>query len=788
MDNVPNTLTHYGYPLPSARGLITDANKRGITHDLTTLRKWIRLNSRIFKTDRIDLRISSLSTNSWIELSDFAQREELNLSLRVSNALSPSILAHIHNSHLHDLCLEFYDGNYTTLKEWLDLSVNHDINVRMIVPATKYLPQQIDTLLENSHGIKAVTLSATDTFCPSSPLKNALESAAVIKGMNELTRQLSNKGIDACLYGIPFCQVEADNLDRAFDRAQYYLDHSGYKEDSYVFAERMYSYTTYRLNVALDNLVSRDIHVHSSLDNALFPWIEGHRRSYYRIWAYHKLTRHLPFLKPRPRPVPDQETAHSQALEAYRLKQQKKDGPVCSACKYRLICDKFSSQFRRRFPGLKPLAFPGESVPALRTAHDPSKRYYDNLDLQRLTIPERQKQLAEETQKTLLRTPPDREIVSDSYEIENRYTHHMPGAVRWHSFNKGELFSTVLTRVEAPFILSFSVGGGAATHAGFAFGRHIKLYIPLIDVSHRLTLSVDKDGYFVLLRDDEIVKAATFSMVDYVPSRLKGILEPRLTLLNIDGMIVTQTISLWESSTPLLAASKKAKYSIIIVNTRYARRLQATLLALAHQKGIEKDLFEVILAYVPGIDPTDDLLDSLHFSYPDLRIVPFPVPKDLAHSKGLMINEAVKIASGDWIMLTDADIVMPPDLFEQLEAIEDTPYLIAPEGRKMLPPDVTAKILLNELKPWECFDEILEGPGDLRKEEALAIPIGFFQCFPKWLLETIPYHELTHFEASDWYFGKNVVLKYGPEYRMKGVYLLHLDHGGSQWYGTQRQR
>ncbi len=775
-------------PLPPSRGIVTVCNDRGVSHDLTTLRKWIRLNSRIFKTDRIDLRVTEREAGFWKDLSEFARADRVRLSLRMPDTIPPRAVKCILDAGAHDVCIEHAGGDNALLADWLAMLSERGLNARVIFLGTPDLPGRIDAIIRAMRGAKAVTVAAFDPFFNGPCAQNSTESKAVILAMNDLVARLCDEGVDACLYGIPFCHVDENNLGRAMNSAQYYLDHSGYQRGSFLFATRMYRFASCRVSMAIENLLSRNTNIHNAIDNALFPWIEGYPRFFYRIWIYHKLTRHLLFLKPRPRPLPENPDAYAHELKCYRDRQQKADGPVCCACRYKCACDRNTSSFRERFPGVAVNALQGKPIPVAVGPEQMRKRYYDDLDEARRRLPERLSKLAEKTQRMLLRTSPTREISPDSYEIVGRYTHHMPGAVRWLSFVKGELESTVLARVEPPLTLSFTVGGGIATHAGFSFGRHAKITCPLVDYSHRLTLTVDEEGYYVLLRDGKIVKPTEFEFADHVPGRLGGIMEPRLSLHNIDGMILTQGVSLWEGPRPLLETAGRVKYSVIIINTRYARRLQAALLALAHQQGIPPQLFEVVIAYVPGIDATDDLIDTIKSAYPDLRVVPFPVAEGHAHSKGFMINEAVKVVSGEWILLMDADILLPPDMFAALESIKETCHLIAPEGRKMLPPDVTAKVLLNELKPWQEYDEMLRGPGELRTREAVSIPIGFFQCVRRDILTRIPYHELNHFEASDWHFGREVTTEYGPEYRMKNVYVLHLDHGGSQWYGTQKHR
>jgi hypothetical protein len=43
-----------------------------------------------------------------------------------------------------------------------------------------------------------------------------------------------------------------------------------------------------------------------------------------------------------------------------------------------------------------------------------------------------------------------------------------------------------------------------------------------------------------------------------------------------------------------------------------------------------------------------------------------------------------------------------------------------------------------------------------------------------------------HFETADMQFGGQLKHHLGEETRLSGTPVVHLDHGGSQWYGTQK--
>jgi hypothetical protein len=331
-------------------------------------------------------------------------------------------------------------------------------------------------------------------------------------------------------------------------------------------------------------------------------------------------------------------------------------------------------------------------------------------------------------------------------------------------------------------------GGGIADQVGFCFSDHIHIVCPMIDANHHVALHVAADGHYVLLRDGVPVRPSEFGGHLRVPERLGGVLHPRLTIWNIDGHIQTQNLRVWEGGAPNADHAPNVKYSVIVPSTRYSRRLQALMLGVAHQPGYDLRRIEIIVSYVPGLDSNDDLIDSMQEAFPDLRVVRCTFPPAFQQSRGVMVNEAVRMASGEWVILFDSDIVVPPNFFSDLDAVPEDTKFIAPDGRKMLPPDTTAKILLGEIRPWENYQEVLDGEGKMWYREADEVPVGFCQIVRRHILEEIPYDQADNFEGSDWTFSTRVLERYGKEHRMDGVYVLHLDHGGSQWYGVRKQK
>jgi len=365
----------------------------------------------------------------------------------------------------------------------------------------------------------------------------------------------------------------------------------------------------------------------------------------------------------------------------------------------------------------------------------------------------------------------------------------MPGAVRWFAFNCGELQSTPLCKTEPPLTISVTFGGGFAEQIGFSFGAHIKIVCPMIAQSHKLILHINEKGHYVLIRDKEIIYPTEFFNASLVPPRLPQKLEPRISVWNIDGEIVTQGITLWKPE-KVSEGDKtiKPKFSFLYVCSRYSNRLRASLLSIAHQRQFDLNQVEIVVAYVPDLDATDDVLDCFESAFPNIKIIRSPFSQSYWKSKGFLINASLPLCSADWVILIDADIVLHPNFLSTMDKIgPDIPF-VAPDGRKMLTPETTSQILLGLIRPWEQYDTLMEGPGEWRRREADGIPIGYCQCCRKEVFQKIKYPDFNHFEGADWFFGRSVVQTFGPEHRLTGIPLLHLDHGGSQWYGSQKHR
>jgi hypothetical protein len=634
-------------------------------------------------------------------------------------------------------------------------------------------------------GAAVVNIAALDPFVIKSSCDSPEQSRQTVEQMEALAGVLDKRGIEANLLGLPFCLVGQANRVRCLNRPQFFLDHQQYSRTSYTLAESLWGSYPVAAGRVLLALLARSTFQRTFLDAVVLRLFLHTRYAQSGLLLWHKLKRHLRHPRGIPRDVEASIEGHARELEKARARERRSLGPVCGGCALRRICDRDSSEFRRAYPGLKMTRQEGDLVLSPMHFARSQPKHYDSIDADRRALPKTYERLAAAANETTASRAPDQSLTPHDYSVESSPYERLEGGVRWHSVTNTERLSSPLPQLEPPFTLSVTFGGGIAEYIGFSFGRHARVLCPMETYRHKLVLHVAGDGRYVLLRDGRAARPAELEGLYYTPLRLGGRLDPRISIWGIDGSIVTQFVEVWRGS----EAEKERpspRYSLILINTRYTRRLQAALLSIAHQRDFDLSTLEIIVSYVPGLDATDDLIDSMQAAFPALRIVRSPFASRHAHAKGFMINESVKAAKGEWIILMDADIILPPTMFARIDALADSSDFIAPDGRKMLDTETTGKILLGEIEPWRQWEELVDGAGEYRHREAHGVPVGFFQCFKASVLEKIQYAELEHFEGADMWFGMGLQHELGKETRLSGLPVLHLDHGGSQWYGTQK--
>lgn len=768
------------------RGIVATHTRSGSTFSYVDLKRCLRMSRLVHKCEKVDLLCVGAVHPQFDELQEYARTLDMRLSIRVSEDVTPpSNLATLLEAGLLDIYVNPATPGSNGLNGWLEAASAAGVSLRLRIAPAHAGDGVAQIARWHNYGVRMVNIAANDAFAPTAPATDSREAIGSTAG---LATALESAGIEANIVGIPFCQFEECTFRNVANRAQFFMDHNQYHHASHDLALKFFDRASAFASKAILMTLAKHTFQRHRIDAWLLPWMIDNPWFYARVVAKHKIAGHLKWLRRSPDPEDTSKEAYERALKEVRAREARELGKECAACALHRICDRITPSVHEALPGIEASAIAGDHVVSAQHYCLNQPKYYDDVDTARLVQEEELEPLAHDANAILNNEEPDETVSPYHYTVEQAPYDQMEGGTRWHSVTNCEKLSSPITRLDPPFTVSVSFGGGIAEYVGFSFGRHCKLLCPMEGHKHEITLHVKEDGRYVLMRDGKPIRPSTFEGMHYVPTRLGNNLELRIACWNIDAFVVTQFVRIWRGEAALRHEhDTPPRFSALIVTTRYARRLQAVLRSLAHQANYDLSKVEIVVAYVPGLDGTEDLLDSISISYPELRIVRVPFAMDNASSKGFMINEAAQMATGEWCILLDSDIIVPPDLLEQIDANDEAGVMfMAPDGRKMLSRETTHRVLLGEYGPWDDWDGALRTAGEYRYREAKSVPIGYCQIVRRSCLLEIPYTELDHFEGADMWFGVQMIEKYGKEKRLSGMPVLHLDHGGSQWYGTTK--
>lgn len=769
------------------RGLVCCAYRHGRLFPQTALKQWLHLSNTGFKVGKVDLLIEELPHDRVLDLLDFSRDANLPCSIRTRNAVTVEQAQDYQQRDVLDIFFAPAAMTAAALATTFEACKESGLPVRVQVTGL-FEPGCSGLLLEAARrgAIASINLAPYDPFIPESI--QGRQNPELITALTALATELVSTPAEVNLLRLPFCVAARALWPNILTARQIFLHHQQYLYDAYELAQTIQQCRPSGMAAAIENYLSSQANFYNVIDRQAFPRIIAHPALHVKLWLLNKVRRKWPRRARPDVPLAESASSYEAAVATMEQEAQRALGPICSSCDLQKICDHAMPPLRALFPAVELQAQHEANVVSPLHFNRSQHKVFDAVDSARRETLEQVRELEAEAQAIVDGVPPTRVVKYDEYDIQGHWTDRLIGAVRWWSLTTDPMCSTPLGRVEPPFTVGVTFGGGMADHVGFSFGNHIHLLCPMISPTHHVALHVRRDGRYVLLRDGKAVRPTEFTGVFRVPERLGGVLHPQISIWNVDGHIQTQAPQLWldsERATPDLSG---IVHTVIVPSTRYSRRLQALLLGVAHQANYDLGRIEVIVSYVPGLDSNDDILDSIEATFPALRVVRCTFTERHARSRGLMVNEAVRMSSGKWVTLFDSDIVVPPDFYARLDAVPEETRFVAPDGRKMLPPDITAQILLGERRPWDDFQSFLDGPGELWHQEAGGVPVGFCQIVHRELLEEFPYAMADHFEGSDWDFSQRVLGKYGKEHRLSGCYVLHLDHGGSQWYGVRKQK
>ncbi|MCX5759428.1 MAG: glycosyltransferase family 2 protein [Candidatus Hydrogenedentes bacterium] len=776
--------------IPPVRGLIVTHNAKGKPFASVDLKRWVRLSRTAYATPKIDVYSVGFHSGLMLDLLDCARTTDTRLSIKTGCTVPPEDLDALKEAGLLDVCLAPSSTDARHFDLWLGACKASGLPARVEWHAPFDVDLDFDALALRAGecGVVAATICVASPFSRRPACTDGAHSRRTIEQVNELASALAAGNIDVAIVGLPFCMVREALRPHCLNSMQVFQDHQQYRKDAYDLAVLLFRRRPSISAKILAILIAQHTLHRAPIDAILLPWLVNHSWFHARAIAWNKLTRHLRFPFGSPKAAATDYETREKELKELQQKALKALGPACEPCRLRRICDHAGPALQRILPAVQAVTQPGELVYSPFHFSNGRKRYYDAIDAERCAFSDEHVDMARKINELTANRPPDKRITPYEYRAETTLFAQYEGALNWLAVTNAEQLSSPLATLAPPCTVSLTFGGGMAEHIGFSFGRRVKLVCAMEACRHTLTLHVEADGRYVFLRDGIPIRPSEFDGGVYAPQRLGSKLELRLSIWNIDTSILSQYVDIWEEKSDTSLGAAKPKYSVIVVCTRYARRLQATLQCLAHQQDFDMRRLEVIVCYVPGLDATEDLVATMQMTYPNLRILRSPFPEQCVNAKGFIINESRRMASGDWIVLLDSDTLVPPRMFAEVEAVESTTNFVAPDGRKMLTPETTARILLGEIEPWRQWQELIAGPGEYRPREAHGVPIGFFQCVRAQCMEAVPYQEMDHFEGADMRFGIQIWEKFGAPVRVLGYPVLHLDHGGSQWYGTQKHR
>jgi hypothetical protein len=743
--------------MPPLRGLVSLHNLRRQPFRLVDVHRWINYCCLAFRVQKIDVLALGTDADRLQNLLLYAREFQASVSLRIDASEAVFELQSLADEGLQDVLLVSAAAESSAVMDWLQAAHAAHLPVRLQLLAPFPVAQNPMQFAEEMKrlGVYAVSVLPDDPLAPATAYGSAEGAKDAFEWIRKLAEALREQQIELNLFGFPLEPILADIREVALPLAHFFEDHQQYHRDAFDLASRLFRRHPKSLQALMQVYVTRTASHESGIDRWMTLLLEKYvTRVQYPVVFLRQVAR---LMLGRQRMVSVEPAQHSGADPA----------PLDP------------SAFSRIFPGV--------SGVCPQAATFPRMRYFDALDAARLDVQQERTHLQEEALAWEREGPAKR--VHDSSEIDfyGAVAVRMPGANELITLKADEKKCHILPWVTLPFMVQCTFGGGLAEGIGFAMGRHIRIMCPMVLPNHRLHLYADERGRYVLLRDGQAVEPMALEGRHYVPPRMPSGMHLQISTWNIKERLTVSGVRMWEREGGEVAKRAPVKYSVVIFCTRFARRLETALRCIAHQQDYPLDQIEVLVAYVPGVDATEDVIDSVRLAWPELKVLHMPFPAHNLNSKGFAINEMVGQSIGDWIMILDSDTLLPPDFFCVLEKATDSHDYITPRGRAMLEPATTARVLLGEVKPWESWEALLSAAPEFREKENVdSIPVGYCQIMRRSCFEAIRYNEYEHFQGADYEFSDEMIKRFGKEHRLDAA-VLHLHHGGRQWYGTRKQ-
>jgi hypothetical protein len=324
------------------------------------------------------------------------------------------------------------------------------------------------------------------------------------------------------------------------------------------------------------------------------------------------------------------------------------------------------------------------------------------------------------------------------------------------------------------FMMEISVSG-KANAAGISFGPY-KDFLTALDSpssKRRLQLEVDTVGGTWAFRVDG--RLMTRSWWDSAVRGTDDIVAGCLTLKTRGA-----EQALFEELR-FHGLESSCRISVILTCHRFQQRLRVSLRNWCHQT-LPTGAYEILVVNPNSPDGTHELLAATARSFPHIRVRELAVGAEIAMNKGKMINHAIRQSRGEWLWLTDADCLFPPnslDFVLHRVALNDRTLYYG--QRRYLSLEHTDALLAGRRDGLDNFEELAKSADWRGYENA---PWGYTQIAHRSVWERIPYSEqVNHFAHSDELLVRECNRKRIRLEQIAGLYCLHMHHPFA-WYGT----
>lgn len=242
--------------------------------------------------------------------------------------------------------------------------------------------------------------------------------------------------------------------------------------------------------------------------------------------------------------------------------------------------------------------------------------------------------------------------------------------------------------------------------------------------------------------------------------------------------------AIWPRARIFGATSARPRVSVLVTCHRYLRRLKVCLESLARQS-LPPGSLEIVVADPESPDGLAAYLPEFAKCHPELRVVHLPLDGRYHRNRGVGINRAFDVSSGEVVVSIDGDIVFAPHTLALLESeISRSPKQVLGVQRVFIDHIETERILAGEVDPFQNFGRLSSSPGD-GEENSLVGVLGYCQAVHRAAFARARYpEEYDQVNQSDIVFVERLARFAGvlPRF-LEHERVLHLWHPRN-WMGT----